>query len=391
MAETSSPKPSALLTANLHYSVDMERWNVNYFRPRVLNLSEFPIDRRWVEPPRGNAKRLYGILRFGDLARLNLIVDLSDQDRSTVRVARGDDVRFDDKSPRSLRGTVLGGVEFTASYPDGSSQLYALSMYYPSGTSDLMGGHALCYYRACLREGAIRVDGKDYAIAILDDGTLGDYSDPANTTVLLGVNKNSKVQERETVSARSPFKLGNNFYVVSKITCDGSRIKMKQAERGELRGMILDKWTQKGIRGATVLCSPCGLSATTASDGHFRLLLPEGEEYLVTVQADGYVPLHQEEKFTVAGGKPLNISEQLQPAPNVRRGTVRLGIGDSYHFLTQRMFAHEYSGGDFYLGDSPDGPKFWANNAHQGGLVDVGGTGSANLEEVVPPRHWIQP
>ena len=298
------------LMASLHYSVDLERWNVNYFQPRVLLLSEFPIDKRWIEPPAGSEKRLYGILRFGDLARLNLIVDLSDRQRptsqakSTVRVALGDDLRFDDKSPRLLAGTILGGVEFTVSYPDGSSQPYAISMYCPPAVFNQQGGHALCYYRACMREGTIKVDGKDFAIAILDDGTLGDYSDSANTTVLIGVNKNSKVQERQMVSARSPFKLGNNFYVVSKITSDGSRVTMKQAQHGELSGTIVDEWTQKGIRGATILCSPCGLSATTDADGRFRLQLPEGEECLLTISAKGYVSLRKRRDSRLRKGSP---------------------------------------------------------------------------------------
>ena len=64
---------------------------------------------------------------------------------------------------------------------------------------------------------------------------------------------------------------------------------------------------------------------------------------------------------------------------------MRLRIGDSYHFLARQMFVQGYTGGDFYLGDSPKGLKFWANNAYQGGVLDVGGTGTALLEEVVPP------
>ena len=81
----------------------------------------------------------------------------------------------------------------------------------------------------------------------------------------------------------------------------------------------------------------------------------------------------------------MSISGQLQPASAARRGKVRLRDGDSYHFLAQRMFEHGYRGGDFYLGGSPDGPEFWANNAYQGGLVDVGDTGNTLLEQVIPP------
>ena len=217
-AQTSLQKPRLSLTANLRYSMDMERWQVTYYRPQILNLSEFPVDKRWIEPPAGGAKRLYGILRFGDATRLNLIVDLTDQEKSTVRVAFDEDVRFDDKPARSLRATAFGGVEFTVSYPDGSSQPYAVRMYYPFEVSRVVGGHGLHYYRACLREGAIAVDGKEYAIAVIDDASHGDYSDLENTKVMIGVDKNSKIQDRMMVPARAPFKLGDNFYAVSEIT-----------------------------------------------------------------------------------------------------------------------------------------------------------------------------
>jgi serine/threonine protein kinase len=383
--QTPAPKPDSPLTANLRYSMDLDRWQVGYFRPKVLTLSEFPIDKRWVEPPAGRAKRLYGILRFGDATKLNLIVDLSDQEKSAVRVAFDQDVRFDDKPARLLRATAFGGIEFAISYPNGGSQPYAIRMYYSFEVSRLIGGHGLHYYRACLREGAIVVDGKEYAIAILDDGTRGDYSDLENTNLMIGADANSKIQDRRMISAGAAFKLGDNFYTVSQITPDGSRITIKKAQRGEVRGIILDQRAQKGIHGAMVLFSPVGLSATTDSDGRFCLQLPEGEYSLVTIRAEGYVPRHLEDKFAIAEGKPINISGQLQPAPSTRRGRVRLRDGDSYHFLAQRMFEHQYQGGDFYVGGSPDGPKFWANNLYQGGLVEVGNTENKPLERVIPP------
>ena len=58
---------------------------------------------------------------------------------------------------------------------------------------------------------------------------------------------------------------------------------------------------------------------------------------------------------------------------------VTLADGDSYDFDEQLRGRH--SGGDFYL----SGGKFWANNAGQRGLVDVGNLGGTPLESVGIP------
>ena len=81
---------------------------------------------------------------------------------------------------------MLGGVGFTISYPHGSSQPFTVRMYYPFGVRRPPGDYQLIYFGASFREGAITVDGKEYAVAITENEARGDYSDAQNTTVMIG-------------------------------------------------------------------------------------------------------------------------------------------------------------------------------------------------------------
>jgi hypothetical protein len=105
------------------------------------------------------------------------------------------------------------------------------------------------------------------------------------------------------------------------------------------------------------------------------------------VTAKGYVPNHDERKYTVAANANIMVTEQLTPAVALTNGRVTLRNSDSYHFLTQTMSQH--TGGDFYFlasdRDRAHVAKFWANNKYQGGLVDLGNLNDKPLEQVVPP------
>jgi hypothetical protein len=251
----------------------------------------------------------------------------------------------------------------------------------------------------------IVVEGKKYPIAILDDGTTGDYSNLANTEVLIPNNQSDSpdvVQPWRTTSrsgrastnrsingpqpkrADSAFKLGDEFYMVSAIARDGSTIAINKAVWGKLQGRILDPKTGKEIGEALVSVSPAGLSAKTEPDGRVSLELPEGRYFLITVSADGYIPTHDEHSFAIAAGLPVEVSEALTALTAPKSGKISLHDRDSFHFLAQTMT--RISGGDFYLSFSDgNAGKFWANKRYQGGVLDIGSMGSKPLDQVLPP------
>ena len=89
--------PRGALTADLRCSMNEYRWHKQGFHPQALPLSDFPIDKGWIEPPAGGAKRLYGVARFGEATELKVIVDLNDRGGPLFWFAFDDDIRFDNK------------------------------------------------------------------------------------------------------------------------------------------------------------------------------------------------------------------------------------------------------------------------------------------------------
>jgi formylglycine-generating enzyme required for sulfatase activity len=397
------------ITASLHYSDKLRDWGASYYRPKSVDLAKSPPNQQWIRPQPARSKQLFGILRFGTSTEVNVLVDVLDRSHSTVRFGINDDVRFDNKQTQPLGRS----FDFNISYPDGTQQPYAIQLYQVAGSAPRLGAYRLWYYRACLREGVIEVAGKSYPIAIVDDDTTGDYSDPANISVLIRTTEpppsspvkplsSSRTTSRSTLATKRPapgdlqrapgtsaFKLGGESYIVSAAACDGSTITIKRAACGELIGQTVNQKTRQPISEATVTVG-AEASPKTGPDGRFTLRLPEGRYGHILVTAPGFVPKHDQSRFAVVASTRVELTEQLAPASAPKSGTITLHKGDSYHFLGQTM--SQYGMGDFYLNSSSsDGVvKFWANINYQGGVVDLGDIGAKSLDEVTPPASEYQ-
>lgn len=83
-------------------------------------------------------------------------------------------------------------------------------------------------------------------------------------------------------------------------------------------------------------------------------------------------------------GAILQLSFDTWESEDAPAGTVRLRDGESYHFSSGTK--GRFSGGDFYATIDENGAaQFYANNAGQQGLVDLGDLGATALEQVPLP------
>jgi len=290
----------------------------------------------------------------------------------------------DDGLPVRLGRRHQGRVRLSVTYENGSKKPYAFEVYVYFAEWDK--SYHVVYYRACAWMGYVKIgvkigeEGQTAAILLIDDNTDGLYNSPQDI-ICVDLNgdwiPDPSCGSNELISLSDAFYLGGTPYIVDYVAPDGTYISFRIAPEGEILGVVESASTGEPLPGVKIEAWASAHRETfTQEDGHYMLKLAEGC-WNLRASLPGFIPV-LEEGVCISGKASLRWDITLQRVPLVR-DTVTLYDGDSYDFATGER--GKYTGGDLYFSNG----EFWANNLHQRGLLDLGGSGLP-LDDIVPPQ-----
>ena len=417
LSTTTSPTLPPPIIGYLSRTINLSRWGVKGYRPGAIDLTEKPPAKNWIEPQPKGYKRLYGVLHFGKITKVNLVLDELNDKQSQMIFAFNDDTNFSNK-PKYITdsdGGLTSPIEFTIDYPNEVSQQYSIMVYYGISFNLQYHMRQLDYYRTSLREGTVNIGGVNYPIAIGDDNEDGLYSDLQNTNIWIDVNRDGQIKTDPENNgsegndffdhyANLPFAINGISYIITDITSSGSRITITQVTHlSEISGQIQDEQTKIAVANAKVTILPLQLSVVTKLDGTYSFNVPESTKiiYWFTVVANGYIP-----QTNIIFSQPLVVNQHVRFDISISQittvaahsGVIRIKEGDSYHFLTNKL-GSEYRRstfdrqGDFSIIFHPtfdtaykgNGPGFFASGTWQRGIQDLGNIGNVPLDAVKLP------
>ena len=360
------------ITASLRYSDTIPGW----FLPNHFDLATEPPVGTWMLPDARGIERLYGTWTIGDETRINVVLDVMSEKESLMRFSFDDDVDFRNKEDV---GDAQNPVTFKIRYRDGQQETYALRFYYSPSFAKRIGNKRLMYYRGSQRTGSLQIGDKTWIIAISDDNADGIYSDLANMRGQIDLDGDRSLSRDEGFAAQTPLNLDGTYYTVARISPSGDQITLRKAAMGRIQGIVVGDKGQ-AVAGATIELLGQGLTTTSDAQGRFDLKIPIGRFSYLTVQADEYVPRQERLRDSVVAERPLNVEIKMQRISEQLSGELRLANGQGYHFLAGTR--EGLGGGDFYVSASGDTVKFFANNAFQRGLRDLGDLGEVDVDTV---------
>lgn len=370
----------------LEHTTEMFRWGITYFRPQAIELSTNEPPQNWVLPQFFSAtqRRFWAKKMFGGKTIMNVVIHtpldpkLGEWD---VFVTFDEDVDFRSTMPINIRARSRNMMEFNIDYRNGAKQPYVIRIG-PNARNP--GRYFLTYHRECIRTGTADILGREHKIALSDDDSDGLYSDLADTKVIIDHDADGHMSHRDGVRADSPIGIGLSEYFTIEINDEGSSALLRPAEYGILEGFVTRESSNTPVPKARVRITPHGFEALTGPDGRYEMRLPVGRYSEVQITARGYIPVHIDRVPLVSHTTTANLSVHLRPPTMPQSGEITLHDSDSYHFLSGQR--GRCTGGDFYFGFSKGNPRFWANNRHQGGLVDLGQS-QTPLDAVTPPMQ----
>ncbi len=363
-------------TTQLRYSDQIPR----AYSPNHFDLATEPPEDDWILPKARGRERLSGSWRVGHSTQLNVVLDVMGERECVMRFAFDDDVNFGNKPDVS---EPRAPVTFKIRYRDGKQEPYTLRFYYSPAFSERIGKKRLMFYRGSLRSGSLESGDKRWKISLSDSNADGDYSDLANTMVLIDRNGDGSFQTDEGIRAETPFPLDGTYYSVVRISASGERMTIRKAILGKIEGRVADHEGQTA-KGATVGIMGHALSAPCDAQGKFVLEAPVGRYNQLTARADGYVPQHTRLREMVDRERPRRVDFILQPISKQLSGEIRIANGQSYHFLAGKV--HDGRGGDFSVGVSGSTVKLYANHLFQRGVMALGDLGDVDLTSVEIPK-----
>jgi len=356
---------------SLEHTTEMRRWGGSYYPPKSIRLSAEGPPHNWLLPQIDSATQrcFWAIKMFGGKTIMNIVIHTPLDPKAgawDVFTAFDEDVDFSSTTPISIGVRSRKEMEFNIAYGSEAKQPYVIRIR-PNTMNP--GRYSLSYWRWCLRTGTADVLGKEYRITLIDDDSDGLYSD-GGTTVLVRHYADGHMSRSGRIRAVSPIEIGESEYFTIEINDDGSSALLRPAEYGILEGYVTRESSKIPVPNARVKITPHGFETLTGPDGRYEMRLPVGKYSQVQISANGYIPQHVRRVPSVSHATAVNVSAQLHLPKLPQSGEITLRDGDSYHFLSGQR--HRYTGGDFYFKCSKDNPTFWANNSHQGGLVDLG-------------------
>jgi len=360
------------ITASLRYSDTLPGW----FSPNHFDLATEPPEGNWILPDARGIERLYGTWTIGDETRINVVLDVMGEKESLMRFSFDDDVDFRNKE--DIRDA-QNPVTFKIRYRDGQQEIYTWRFNYSPSFSKRIGKKQLMYYRGSQRTGSLQIGDKTWIIAISDDNADGIYSDLANTRGQIDLDGDRSLSRDEGFAAQTPLNLNGTYYTVVRISPSGDQITLRKAAMGRIQGIVVGDKGQ-AVPAATIDLLGQGLTNTSDAQGRFDLKIPVGRFSYLIVQADEYVPRQERLSGSVVAERPLKVEIKMQRISEQLSGELRLSNEQGYHFLAGTR--EGLSGGDFYVTASGDTLKFFANNAFQRGLSDLGDLGNVDLHSV---------
>jgi hypothetical protein len=317
-------------------------------------------------------------------AKLNVIVDTLSDREEQIAVTFGNETDFAAPAVtiRNTRGSTPDPIEIVMNYGDSTpSQRYLLSLCsFCSSISGAAG--ALGYHSESLRIGTLTIAGVEHRVAIKNEPATGDFSELQNVSFAIEVDG----VKTHPQPADLPLLIHAQYFVVTDVSSAGSRLSLRGAELGAVKGKVVEAATGAPVAGAAVSLLPKFAETTTNSAGEFRIETPEGRYFRIQVRAKGYVPSSEEFSGRLSAGSTADAPALKLKSDTIaaaRSGITRLRDRDSFHFLSGETT--KLQGGDFYMGfDGANAAKFWANNQDQNGLVSLGDIGTGPLERVTP-------
>lgn len=206
---------------------------VHYYRPMRITLADKAPKDLKAEPKYRSKKPLYGSIEIGEIPGkpIAVVLDEPEGEKPRIYVDRNNDRDLTNDGPGEWSGETkellsLNGLVLDVPYRSGTIP-YTLSLYrFKERLRDLV-----LYYRDSGREGRVELDGKTYAIAVLDDNADGRFDDLANGALILDLNRDGKL-EGDTDSAEyypldEPLNVHGKVWEVASVSADGLAITFR--------------------------------------------------------------------------------------------------------------------------------------------------------------------
>lgn len=420
-------------STKLVYAEDENKIRKNWNIPSSLRFKKDLESRLVSVPEKQLDRRLYGLLYLGDgpdkEVSVVMDIDLSDREdtQEDVSYVKKYIIYIDANRNRNLTddGQISGpGVYphlLKVHYSDGTREDYNIYQYlykWPEGifeeekgqdyrVRDSLG-YQLSYYAVSFREGEIAIGADNYKIALLDGDNDGiflnrdwhqrpyedkDVFESVDDKIGLDLNLDGTVDcsdsSKELFAAAASFELNGLFYRILAVSPGGAEITLVPAEIIFLYGQVL---TQDGsvLPGAKIWVEVNNIKKPYFVDKEAKYFIPTTARATLACQATGYIPSWYKGipvGDTAEFGRKVKMDfclEKAQPIPfkgEVTLASEHMDGAKSYHFLEGKFYpGNACIGGDFYYGRK----LFYANNAGQRGLMDLGQVNQP-LEEIIPP------
>ncbi len=360
-------------TGMISVTLRPEPHRFGFYAPQGSNLSPTSTLNNVTLPEQQGVQRYTGTFPFGpDHTPFAVVLDQMSGDRAIFYIDTNHDGDLTDETAYTLSvlnpsPTIVLDIPYGEQELPGHYEFY----YYEEGAS-----LRLLYYRAGMRVGNARVGDSSYNIAVVDDDADGIFNGPMDA-LIVDTNWNRWYEMDEEINISSPVKINGICLTIENLTESGTSLELVTIEPGSISGTVLDP-QGRGIQNAQVEIPRLGLSATTNEQGYYEIPACPGDYTRLQIQATHPEHMLQEMRLGIVQSlESYTYGFSLQPILTPPSGTVSLGPGDSYDFLTQTTGS--YTGGEFYVGLEDGQMTFFCNNTPQRGVASFGAyTGDLN-------------
>lgn len=237
---------------------------VNYYRPIRCQLGAKPKETLKAEPKYQSKKPLYGVLKAGRGvdSLITVVVDEIDGEQSRIYIDRNNDENLTNDgngewTSSSTSNHRLSKVRIELNYESGDLP-YTFNFYrFKTRLRDLV-----LYYRDSYRSGELKIDGKSYAIGLLDDNADGRFDDLDNGALIIDLNQDGKLQGRsdsaEYHKLGQPFNVHGTTLEIASLSPDGLNLTLRHSKaKVAMKSFIAaghpaPQFTAKDLQGKTI-------------------------------------------------------------------------------------------------------------------------------------------
>ncbi len=386
--------PALSVSADLIYTDNLRQFDISWANSERAHVTEVAPQGLALPTFAGDEQR-YGTISFGNSLdpTFHFAVDLFGVHENLDSVVfyfdsnKNGDLTDDGDPLELIPGSYDKVPTFNIPYSSGENRPYSFSVrvYY----ADREEEYHVIYYRDCGWTGEVLISpGVFSLVLLLDDNADGRYDSPERDYICVDTNGDGTLEgdlySGEMLRLSDAFLIYDSAYVVDTVSVDGTAVLFRNAPLGVLSGLVRSSFTGDGLDGARIEAWATIRRETLADpSGVYSMNLPERTWWNVRASMFGFFPAVRHD-IVISADQTTEWNVHLDPISPPNPGTVTLDEGDSYDFATgERGSGGYYSGGDFYLYSEA---QFWANNAYQRGLLDLGGLGNRPLTEIMPPE-----